>query len=222
MGEKNTTNTPKQRNVYGQVLQLLAKIEELHQNFESTLYSITAGTALRITSSLKEIARRGIACNCIYIFAGWLRDLLREGIEANPGPSSWYRLIEAIRQELGAISPEVMTLLQGIYEKIVQQFFVVNTKHVQEYLTSLDPNSGIPDEVVEVIYQALANLGEGTGLRSLFSLLSTAPPPVRNPGNTFSIRTVLFLHTYSFSSGSSTTVYGDHFSSIQFQSRRSV
>jgi hypothetical protein len=68
--EERNTNTLKQRNVYGQVLQLLVKIKKLHQNFESTSYSFTAGIALKITRSLKEITLTGIACNCTYIFAG--------------------------------------------------------------------------------------------------------------------------------------------------------
>jgi hypothetical protein len=97
---------------------------------------------------------------------GWERNLIAEGIEANPGPTGWGTFVKLIieDQDESFMDANFLDFLRGPFRlavsKLVQNNELMNEDHIGKYMQTVDAKQ-IPENYARVINQILSDIREG-------------------------------------------------------------
>lgn len=102
---------------------------------------------------------------CLNSYSGWTRNLIAEGIEANPGPT-WDEFVEAFDKKFKAGIPKpVETALQKLHDSISTAFpdkLFIDTKLITRYLK--DNAANHDEQLVDLVKEIINSLEGGESL----------------------------------------------------------
>jgi len=89
---------------------------------------------------------------------GWRRELIREGIEPNPGPIAWGDIEKLVKDRIGgdfnpAVHQQVLDKLKTDVRTYgqIDPVAIINSDHVLKYLKEKEPGHPFSDLIQEII-----------------------------------------------------------------------